>query len=311
MTTSDFSPTKPDAVSINATSVELGRRAVTKVVAKSKDDASPPDLGATKDRTTPTSGSSSPGPILQSPVLRIAAEIVDDMEAVRKANENRLRQLTRTEADKDGEHRGFGLTTDHPGVLRLTALIEAQKQAEELAIKNLEKELKDHPLWPWVSATPGVGAKQFARLLGAIGDPYWNSLENRPRRGPAELWAYTGLHVVNGVVPRRKKGVQTTWNETARMRVRLIAESCLKAKTSPYNAVYYATREKYEDAKHDYPCVQCGTGAKPTEGIKGKPAEPGTPLRDGHKHGRALHKVGQVFLKDLFLESKRLHQEGR
>lgn len=289
-------------------------RSPTKVLATPELRASgKPEQTAAIPRAMSTEGAplsaSGLGPILQSPVLRVAAEIVDDMESVRKANDNRLRQLTRIGPDKDGRHRGFGLTEDHPGVLRLAALIDAQKDAEKLAIVNLQKELKDHPLWEWCQATSGVGAKQFARLLGAIGDPYWNSLENRPRRGPAELWAYTGLHVVDGVVPRRKKGVQTTWNETARMRVRLIAESCLKAKSSPYNVVYYDTRAKYEDAKHDYPCVMCGTGKKPTEGVKGKPAEPGTPLRDGHKHGRALHKVGQVFLKDLFLESKRLHQK--
>lgn len=291
----------------NPASGELNQTAARSSSGESNGQAAA-NLRSTSSASTPLPAPGL-GPILQSPVLRVAAEIVDDMEHVRKANDNRFRQLTRVGPDKDGRHRGFGLTEDHPGVQRLAALIDAQKEAEKLAIGNLEKELKAHPLWPWVSATSGVGAKQFARLLGAIGDPYWNSLENRPRRGPAELWAYTGLHVVDGVVPRRKKGVQTSWNETARMRVRLIAESCLKAKTSPYNVVYYDTRAKYEDAKHDYPCIMCGTGKKPTEGIKvGKPAEPGTALRDGHKHGRALHKVGQVFLKDLFLESKRIHQ---
>ena len=53
---------------------------------------------------------------LADPSLMLAADVVDDLERVRIANENRLRQLTRAEVDSDGEERGFGLSADHPDV---------------------------------------------------------------------------------------------------------------------------------------------------------------------------------------------------
>lgn len=134
-------------------------------------------------------------PVLADPLLALAADVLDDLERVRVANENRLRQLTRDETDSDGEERGFGLTLDHPDVARLASLVEALAQAEREATKNLQRHMRKHPLGPWVKQQRGVGEKQAARLLAAIGDPYWNDLHNRPRT-VSELWAYTGYHVI-------------------------------------------------------------------------------------------------------------------
>jgi hypothetical protein len=140
---------------------------------------------------------------LADPFLALAADVVDDLEKVRIANENRLRQLTRTETDKDGEERGFGLTEDHPDVARLSALVDMLGQAEHQAVLNLQRLMRKHPLGPWIKATAGVGEKQAARLLAVIGDPYIRPElvrdgvvePARPRR-VSELWAYCGYHVL-------------------------------------------------------------------------------------------------------------------
>jgi hypothetical protein len=133
-------------------------------------------------------------PVLADPLLALAADVLDDLERVRIANENRLRQLTRDETDKDGQERGFGLTTDHPDVARLAALVEALAKAEHDATLNLQRMVRRHPLGPWIKQAKGVGEKQAARLLAAIGDPYWNDLHNRPRL-VSELWAFCGYSV--------------------------------------------------------------------------------------------------------------------
>jgi hypothetical protein len=132
---------------------------------------------------------------LADPVLALAAEVVDDLERIRIANQNRWRQLTRTATDKDGEERGFGLTPDHPDVAVLSGIIDALTAQEHAAVLNLKRAMRKHPLGPWVKATVGVGEKQAARLLAAIGDPYWNTLHDRPRT-VSELWAYCGLHTL-------------------------------------------------------------------------------------------------------------------
>jgi hypothetical protein len=272
--------------------------------------------GAPDDQQGPATREAMPtGPALDlaDPFLALAADVLDDLERVRVANENRLRQLTRTAEDKDGEERGFGLTVDHPDVACLAALVDALVQAEQQAVKNLERRMKQHPLGPWVKQAKGVGAKQAARLLAAVGDPYWNDLHDRPRT-VSELWAYCGYHVVHpdgqhhvenqtagavGVAPFRRKGVKANWSDDAKKRCFLVAKSILKA-GGPYRAVYDQARVKYADAVHQTECKRCGPS--------GKPAQAGSPLSAGHQHARGLRAVSKAVLRDLWCEAARLHE---
>lgn len=132
---------------------------------------------------------------LLDPALAFAADVLDDLERVRIANENRLRQLTRSGEDADGEERGFGLDESHPDVARLAAIVETLRGVEHDAELELARKLRKHPLGPWCKAQKGIGEKQAARLLAAIGDPYLNSAKGTPRTVSA-LWAYAGLHVL-------------------------------------------------------------------------------------------------------------------
>lgn len=220
-------------------------------------------------------------------------ETLDDQEKARIALENRIRAM--------GEYNLHDELFDEL-LLRVKGL---EKEAE----KALKKHLRKLPLYPWISSQVGLGEKQMGRLLGAIGDPYLrpifdddNNLVEEVPRTVSQLWAYCGYGVENGEAPRRRKGVQGNWNETARMRVRLISESCIKQSHSPYRTVYDEAREKYEDALHPVVCVRCGPS--------GKPAEANSPLSDGHKHARALRIVSKEILKDLWIESKRLYELG-
>ncbi|WP_130291689.1 hypothetical protein [Pseudonocardia sediminis] len=269
--------------------------------------------------------------MLADPLLALAADVLDDLERVRIANENRLRQLTRDEADADGEERGFGLTLDHPDVKRLDALVAALAKAEHDAELNLKRQLRQHPLGPWVKQARGVGEKQAARLLASIGDPYWNDLHQRPRT-VSELWAYAGYHVLSarpttydaqvrsasgvstgggpsqapsdlqrsdaGVAASRARGQRANWSADAKMRAHLVAVSIVKA-GGPYREVYDEGRAKYADAVHQVECKRCGPA--------GKPALPGSLISAGHQHARALRLVAKAVLKDLWREARRLH----
>lgn len=265
------------------------------------------------------------------PLLALLADTLDDLERTRIANENRLRQLTRTETDSDGEERGFGLTLDQPQVAALAGVVDALGKLEHQATLNLQRALRQHPLGPWVKATVGVGEKQGARLIAAIGDPYWHTLHDRPRT-VSELWAYCGLHVLHpgqrphntqtlsagvskqgapgqpvvgahevyaGVAPTRARGERANWSTTAKTRAHLVAESCIKQARSPYRAVYDNGRAKYAESLHKRECRRCGPS--------GKPAAIGSPLSAGHQHARAMRLVSKEILKDLWRESKRLH----
>ena len=239
------------------------------------------------------------GAFLADPILALAADVLDDLEKVRVANEDRLKKLTRTEVDRDGELRGFGLSAEHPDVARLAALVRALKKAEHDAELNLARLVRRHPLGQWIAKTRGVGEKQGARLLAAIGDPYWHMQGNRPRT-VSELWAYAGYHTVQGHAPALTRGRVSNWSSTARKRTYLIAVQTVRCGGS-YRGVYDEGRIKYAGEVHHEPCRRCGPSRKP--------APVGSDLSDGHKHARALRLVSKAVLRDLWREAKRLHEE--
>lgn len=296
---------------------------------------------------------------LRAPMLRFQAEILDDLERVRAANQNRLRQLTRSAEDSDGEVRGLGLAESDPAVVRMADLVHAlycgakeprRKKGctpgdkpffclEHVAMIHLQDTLRLHLLHPWITAQKGIGDKQGARLLAAIGDPYWNDLHDRPRT-VSELWAYCGYHTIKlpvgqgtttsqgvcadrnslpssgqpgsdapstsagaggyNVAAKRTKGAKANWSATAKMRAYLIAESVVKS-GGPWREVYDKRKGATEGRVHVVPCVRCGPS--------GKPAQPGSDWSAGHRHADALRITAKEILKGLWTEARRLHGE--
>lgn len=196
-------------------------------------------------------------------LLAIYADSVDDLEKARIAAFNRYRALT---ADAVNDHDSAkGMSSERPEAQRLLALAEALQALEHGAILELKRGVRQHPLWDaFGRQAVGVGEKQFARLLAAVGDP-----ADRPN--PAKLWQYCGHG--DPERSRRVKGVQgLPYSPVAKMRTRLIAESCMKQRTSPYRPIYDAAREAW--AERD--------------------------TTDLHKHNHALRMVGKELLLDLW-----------
>lgn len=230
--------------------------------------------------------------------LALLSDTLDDLEGLRIATENRLRMLTRTETDSDGELRGLGMDLRSPEVATASALLDGIKALEHQAELDLKRQFRKHPLHPFVKAQIGLGEKQSARLLAVLGDPYWNDLHGRPRT-VSELWAYAGYAVADGRAQRRQKGSRSNWSGLAKSRAFLIAQSCIKKSNSPYRAVYDEARAQYADAVHPHDCVRCGPS--------GKPALAGSPLSLGHQHQRALRRVSKTVLQDLWLAARDIH----
>ncbi len=264
-----------------------------------------PDLGhrGPGDQSTPAGV----GPILYDPALYLLAAQLDAIESLRIATGNRHRMATRDVADSDGHIRGLGLTEDNPAVKRSAVMLDALEKTEHEVVLGLNRLMRAHPLGPWQKQTRGVGEKQLARLLACIGDPYWNTLHDRPRT-VSELWAYCGLHTVSvsppsarectepnrdpQVAARRTKGQRANWSTTAKTRVYLIAESCLKA--GNYREVYDDHKSRAASAVHEIKCAPCG-------GVEG------TALKPGHQHARAMRAMSKAILKDLWVEARRIH----
>lgn len=254
---------------------------------------------------------------LASSTVYLLATQLDGIEELRKATDNRFRQATRSVEDSDGKFRGLGLSPDDREVATVRVTSVALAAMEHQSVLSLQRAMRTHPLGPWQKATVGVGEKQLARLLAAIGDPYWNTLHDRPRT-VSELWAYAGLHTVpSSSTPghpgidahtspargaaRRKKGMKSNWSTDAKTRAYLIAESCVKQARSPYRKVYDLRREATAARAHDRPCPQCN-GAGKTELIL-------TPWRAGHQHADALRVVSKEVLKDLWVAAREWHAQ--
>lgn len=291
--------------------------------------------------------------------LRGATDNLDDIERTRIAVENRLRARllelgaidpkTKTDivdvvyALVDAAEPRDAITEE---LGRTASIVAGIRGLEVEATKEVSLALRAHPLGPWAAKAKGVGPKQGGRLIAAIGDPYVrivvDEFEDRaptvfhfePRRGPAQLWAYCGYAVSEGVAVRRQKGQKANWSPVAKSRAYLIADGCKKfrcgacvaagkeAKANsakgvaewapppvgctcpadfPYRAAYDAARIKYAGAVHERECVRCG----PT----GKPALVGSPLQPGHCEARAVRLVAKQLLQDLWCVARDWHAE--
>ena len=168
-----------------------------------------------------------------------------------------------------------------------------------------------HPLWPAFKDVNGVGRKQAARLLSAIGDPAWHTLEERPRTFN-ELISYCGLAPQNGKARSRHRGERANWNSTARKRLWLVAGSAIKepGRRWPMDGeagwelrrIYETGRDKYATAVHVGSCNQCGPA--------GKPAQPGSPLNPGHQKARAVRLVMRQILEIAYEAAQKVHTDA-
>lgn len=256
--------------------------------------------------------------------LRMSAAVLDDLEGLRIANGNRLSIMTRTGLDADGLQRGAGLPASHPSVKLLTAIVDHLGLVERIAEAELVKALKAHPLHPWLRDQRGVGPKQSARLLAAIGDPYIRPQmlnedgSERTPEGPrtvSALWAYCGLHVLpEGAAAKLRRGVKANWSTIARMRVHLIAESCVKQLVKPCytDATDKITRHGYErsplGAEAHWEC-KCSPYRVVYDERKEYTRANRPDWTDGHRHNDALRVAGKRMLRDLWRAARDLHEK--
>lgn len=287
---------------------------------------------------------------LLDPLLNLAAITLDDLENLRTAQENRYRSLTQTGVSDNGLEWGYGLDDRDPQVAQAGAMVDAIAGLEHTATLNLQRLMRRHPLGPWVKAQRGIGEKQAARLLAAIGDPYWNTLHDRPRT-VSELWAYSGLHTLpasqmrcdaqcsiaggdtsstggdhhqldtqeGNVAARRRKGVKANWSTNAKTRAWLCIESCLKqidpdCKTDTGIGTHVDCHcSPYRVVIDQRRTKTVGRlHATPCHrcGPKGKPALAGTPWNPGHSLADAMRIASKELLKDLWCEARRIHEQS-
>lgn len=249
------------------------------------------------------------------------AENLNDIETTRISMSNRLHQLAQLDAGQ-------------ADIRRLEALIEGLEQLEHVAILDVQRAMRAHPLGPWVKRSKGVGEKQAARLLASIGNPYWNSLHQRPRRGPAELWAYCGYHVISPDGHRRPDpltmpAVRGSLLPASQKRSDSRSRSAGgQSSATPTDQADYGTHEKlvggvapkrrkgqranWNAAARTRAYLVAESCMKTRTGTYRHVYDDGramyTALPDGHAHARALRLVAKAVLRDIYLEARDWHQ---
>jgi hypothetical protein len=182
--------------------------------------------------------------------------------------------------------------------------------------------MRQNPLGPWVKAQRGVGEKQAARLIATIGDPYWNTLHDRPRT-VSELWAYAGLHVLTdglgpsdthlwtavsdslrsdpsqippdirhrcaGVAAKHRKGHKSNWNNDIKTRAWLIVDRCIVQIDPACKAREY-----------DHIDCDCSPYRVVYDLRKRHTANTHAEWTDGHRHQDAMRIASKELLKDLW-----------
>jgi hypothetical protein len=196
-------------------------------------------------------------------LLLVLADALDDLERVRIASSNRLRALR--------DAKGLAGSKAEQ---RMAVMVEDLERLEHDAILDLQRAMRSHPLGPWVKRTTGVGEKQAARLIAAIGWP-------ADRANPAKLWQFAGHG--DPARSRRVRGERMTFSPGAKMRTHLVAVSCIKHASSPYRPVYEREREKWSSRD----------------------------VTDGHRHNHALRVVGKRILLDLWREARLIEATPR
>jgi|GEM_PF-3441022 len=280
-------------------------------------------------------------------LLGLLADILDDLEKTRIANENRARSLRQVKGVESG-----------PVADKILGIVDGLAALEHTATLELKRAMRAHPLGPWVKSSRGIGEKQGARLIAAIGDPLWRWDATAGELAPrtlSQLRAYCGYHVIPashntigthsgdaggdpssnpgqmdpdtqtipaGVAPSRTKGQKANWNSDAKMRAFLCAEAAQKAgvRSGPdaddSNGYDHANRhalspygQTYIDGRAKYADATHPADCRRC-GPSGKPALAGSPLSEAHKHARAMRLVSKQILKDLWNEATRLAEEA-
>lgn len=184
----------------------------------------------------------------------------------------------------------------------------ASKQMGETIIAVYNQKPPVFPIYNWLKQIKGISHLLSAQLIAYI--------DINKFRQVASLWHYCGMHVNNEThqAPKRSKGNKIDWNPTMRMICYKISDSFIKQRTPKYREIYDVEKAKQLILLEETKLFKKTKGSL----SKSKSKEVQTnscvntivilsaPQSLGHADNRARRKAVKEFLKDMFLEWKRL-----
>jgi len=231
-----------------------------------------------------TQGASAPDPLHS--LLGHYARLLWDIQKLRIQVGNRIGAM---------ERDGLPVEATAPH-LETQKTLEAQERGIERQLARLAKQ---HIMADWVEACPGLGYGGFARIVGVTGD--FMLFPN-----VAKVWAYMGMHVINGHAPKREKGVKGNWSPQGRVVAHQIGDSIVKLGRGRYREMYDSKKAEYlaRPRLGDSGCPMMGQVHKDKTGkvlACVKPGENGNET-SAHLHNAAMRVAVKELLKDMWVE---------
>ena len=166
----------------------------------------------------------------------------------------------------------FGIEEQQEMDIMFQFMKDAEK-LEKTCGKYIEVIVRDEPIYAdFLQDINGIGHILAGGLIAWISDIGRFATISK-------LWAYSGMHVVDGKAPTRKKGESINWNSTLKSHLWKTGECFVKCK-SRYRDLYDKYRE-IEDKNHPE-------------------------LSKLHRYNRAKRKVVKVFLSHLWVRWREL-----
>lgn len=151
--------------------------------------------------------------------------------------------------------------------------MEEAKKLEKFLDSEIKDGVKEYPIYSdYLVNIKGVGHVLSAGLIAWIQDVEKYATVSK-------LWAYAGLHVVDGEAARRKQGQQSNWNTRLKTHCWKLGDSFIKSK-GPYRELYDKYRLYEEERFPD--------------------------LTKLHRFNRAKRKTVKVFLSHLWVRWREL-----
>jgi len=207
--------------------------------------------------------------------LRMLVEAYYDVQDVRIRTANRLRTV--------GEVR-----SGYPGQL---------KKVEDRMKKEILEEVEKYPIWrEWLMDVKGIGPCLAGGLLAWIGD-----IGKFPT--VSKLWAYCGLHVVDGMAPRKKRGAKVTWNPKLRTHAWKIGQSFMKV-GGYYKELYKKIKSEYLEKMGKY--IEDPSLCPKYKDCVKRLRKRSQPACRGHIDAMSRRKTVKIFLQHLWVKWREL-----
>lgn len=210
-----------------------------------------------------------------------------------KAKCRRLCGGEKVEADKvyksmqngcEHELAMFAMSTSLP-FLNARSLIEAERKSVE---KQMVKEAKKLPVYPWVLSVRGFGALGFASIIGEAGD-----LSNYAT--VSRLWKRLGLAVISGKRQQRVSGPEALehgYSPSRRAVIWTLGDSMFRA-GGEYADLCRARKEVERQKAADEGLTVCPAAKIPAK-------DKDSYRSDGHVHNRAKRYMEKRLIRDLW-----------